>query len=109
MLFRSTSVDASARRLQVARQKPPRTTSFLVGDLVTTMDLSSLDPSQLSVQTHYRAYAVPACVRALGDGLWQVQVEEPGILGVPGQTAAFYQGDVVVGGATIEDERPIDD
>ncbi|BCV18508.1 tRNA 2-thiouridine(34) synthase MnmA [Leptogranulimonas caecicola] len=104
-----TSVDASARRVQVARQKPPRTTSFLVGDLVTTMDLSSLDPSQLSVQTHYRAYAVPACVRALGDGLWQVQVEEPGILGVPGQTAAFYQGDVVVGGATIEDERPIDD
>lgn len=96
-----TSVDAKARQVQVARQKPPRVTRFWVEDLVSTLDLSALEPSQLSVQTHYRARAVPAQVASAGEGRWRVEVEEPGILAVPGQTAAFYQGDVVLGGATI--------
>lgn len=104
-----TSVDAAARQVRVARQKPPRATEFWVEDLVCTLDLCAQDPSGLSVQTHYRAQAVPARVSPAGEGLWQVTVEAPGILAVSGQTAAFYQGDVVLGGATITDRQSVDD
>lgn len=57
------------------------------------------------VQVRYNAAAVPALIQHEGDYL-RVTFEEPQSAIAPGQAAVFYDGDNVVGGATIE--RAID-
>ncbi|MDI6893496.1 MAG: tRNA 2-thiouridine(34) synthase MnmA [Bacillota bacterium] len=58
-------------------------------------------PLQVEAQVRYRGPALPAVVTSLGEGRVRVDFREPQRAIAPGQAVVFYQGDLVVGGATI--------
>ncbi len=62
----------------------------------------------VSVRIRYRSRPV-ACkvLRELSDEKWLVRFDEPVSAVTPGQSAVFYSGDVVVGGAYISQQRGI--
>ena len=59
-------------------------------------------PIRCRVKTRYRQTEQPAVVTALPDGWARVEFDEPQRAVTPGQAAVLYDGDVVLGGGTIE-------
>ena len=65
-------------------------------------------PAGLMVRVRYRSRPVPCSApEATGDGRWIVRLHEPVSAMTPGQSAVFYCGNRVVGGAFIADQRGI--
>lgn len=63
---------------------------------------------EISVRIRYRSRPVQCKVlRELPDGKWLVRFTEPVSAVTPGQSAVFYNGDVVVGGSYISQQRGI--
>jgi tRNA-specific 2-thiouridylase len=58
-------------------------------------------PLRAGVAVRYRAEAVPAVVEPGPGGEVRVRFDAPVTAVVPGQTAVFYDGDLVLGGGTI--------
>jgi tRNA-specific 2-thiouridylase len=59
-------------------------------------------PMNVTVKIRYRSPLVPAAIEPLGAGRIRVLFDKT-VTGVcPGQAAVFYDGDIVVGGGTIE-------
>ena len=63
--------------------------------------------STLAVRIRYRSSAVPATIELLPDGYAILHFDAPVSALTPGQSAVIYDGDVVVGGGIIEDNRLI--
>lgn len=59
------------------------------------------EPLNVEAQVRYRGPALPATVTPLAPGRVRVDFREPQRAIAPGQAVVFYQGDLVVGGATI--------
>src|SRR5439155_5412003 len=59
------------------------------------------EPLRVSAKARYKAEEVPATIEPGGAGV-RVRFDEPQRAITPGQTIVFYDGDVVVGGGTIE-------
>ena len=55
----------------------------------------------VAVKVRYKSPAVPAVIEPLGDDLVQVTFAAPEKAITPGQSAVFYQGDLVLGGGII--------
>lgn len=67
------------------------------------ISLASLDaPVEVSAQVRYGAIDLPARVAPTAGGRVEVRLHAPARAVAPGQSVVFYDGDVVVGGATIE-------
>lgn len=65
-------------------------------------------PSGLTVRVRYRSRPVECeAPQPTGDGRWLVRLNGPVSAITPGQSAVFYCGNVVVGGALIADQRGI--
>ena len=65
-------------------------------------------PQQLAVRVRYRSRPVSCdAPQPVGDGRWLVRLHESVSAVTPGQSAVFYDGNVVVGGAFIADQRGI--
>jgi tRNA-specific 2-thiouridylase len=94
--------DAERNRLVVGTDAETRCTGVVVRDvnLIALAELSG--PVRCEVKTHYRQTARPAVVTPREDGGATIAFDEPQRACAPGQAAVFYQGDVVVGGGTIE-------
>lgn len=60
------------------------------------------DPIKLSVRIRYRQPEAPAIVRPTGDNGADIEFLAPQYGVAPGQSAVFYDGDLVVGGGIIE-------
>jgi tRNA-specific 2-thiouridylase len=76
--------------------------SFLVRELVDR----GLAADGLLVQLRYRASAVAvAAVEHLGAGCARVHLRAPTEAPAPGQSAVFYDGDVVVGGGVVDQQQ----
>ena len=72
---------------------------------INWMGIETLDePMRVTVKARYKAQEVPATIARQGDGV-RVAFDEPQRAITPGQTVVFYDGDVVVGGGTLE-RRP---
>lgn len=61
----------------------------------------------LSVRIRYRSRPIPCDVRVLDNGNWLVHFREEASSITPGQSAVFYVGQRVVGGALIASQRGI--
>lgn len=61
----------------------------------------------LSVRIRYRSKPIPCRVRKLDDGRLLVCFSEEASAIAPGQSAVFYEGNRVVGGAFIASQRGI--
>ena len=65
-------------------------------------------PENLSVRVRYRSHPIECDAPvAVGDGRWLVKVHGDASAITPGQSAVFYCGNTVVGGAFIADQRGI--
>ena len=65
-------------------------------------------PEKISVRVRYRSRPVECNAPiATGDGRWLVKLHSPVQAITPGQSAVFYDGNIVVGGAFIADQRGI--
>jgi tRNA-uridine 2-sulfurtransferase len=56
----------------------------------------------VNVKLRYRQPELPATAIIENDGRAEIQLLEPQIGIAPGQSAVFYDGDVVLGGGIIE-------
>jgi len=63
-------------------------------------------PANLTAKVRYRASDAPCAVAATPDGL-VVQFETPQRAITPGQSIVFYQGEICLGGAIIEDAEHV--
>ena len=63
--------------------------------------------TDLSVRIRYRSRPIPCCVRRLDDGRLLVSFAEEASAVAPGQSAVFYVGRRMVGGAFIASQRGI--
>ena len=77
-------------------------------------DGAALSDGNLAVRIRYRSQPLPCSVRRVknlfpdeveGDDLWLVHFKEKASAVTPGQSAVFYVGDRLVGGATICSQR----
>lgn len=66
-----------------------------------------LSHPQLTVRIRYRSQALPCHTRLLADGRLLVRFLTPASAITPGQSAVFYAGDCVAGGACIDSQRGI--
>lgn len=65
-------------------------------------------PENLSVRVRYRSHPIECDAPvAVGDGRWLVKLHGDASAITPGQSAVFYCGNTVVGGAFIADQRGI--
>jgi tRNA-specific 2-thiouridylase len=60
------------------------------------------EPLRVMVKARYKAEEVPARVEPAEDGGVRIIFDEPQRAITPGQTVVFYDGDLVVGGGTLE-------
>jgi tRNA-uridine 2-sulfurtransferase len=63
------------------------------------------EPMRVAVKIRHKHQPAPAMIEAVGPTEVRVTFDEPQRAITPGQAAVFYDGDVVVGGGWIEDER----
>ena len=76
--------------------------------LVETPEWVGDVPENLTVRVRYRSRPVRCgAPEPVGDGRWLVCLHEPVSAVTPGQSAVFYCGNTVVGGAFIADQRGI--
>lgn len=61
------------------------------------------EPKQVGVKIRYSQTEAPAALYPLEDGRISVRFDRPQRAVTPGQAAVFYDGDVVLGGGTIEE------
>jgi tRNA-uridine 2-sulfurtransferase len=70
---------------------------------VNWMAIEGLEgPMRVTAKPRYKAEEVPATVEPWENGLVRIVFDEPQRAVTPGQTIVFYDGDVVVGGGTLE-------
>ena len=60
------------------------------------------DDPNVTVKIRYRTPAIAATLQSIDDG-WTVRFGERQPAPAPGQAAVFYDGDLVLGGGTIEE------
>ena len=61
-----------------------------------------LEPIAVDAQVRYRSKAMPAKLTPQADGRVMLEFEEPIFAIAPGQVAACYQGDLLLGGGVLE-------
>ena len=62
------------------------------------------DGTEVTVKIRYKSYEAPATLHAMPEGAL-VRFHEPQRSVTPGQAAVFYQGDILLGGGTIEPDQ----
>jgi tRNA-specific 2-thiouridylase len=60
------------------------------------------EPIRVEAQIRYRSKAMTALLTPQADGRVLLEFEEPIFAITPGQVAAFYQGDLLLGGGVLE-------
>jgi tRNA-specific 2-thiouridylase len=75
---------------------------FIAGPVNWVSGIPPRPPIHVRVQVRYRAREVPANIDLLEDGMVEVTIEETLPDVTPGQAAVFYDGDVCLGGGTIQ-------
>ena len=95
-------VDAVTNTVVVGGEEDLLESACVVGDL----NLLSLDrfdePVRAEVKVRYATPAMPATIGPLGEGRVRITFDAPQRALSPGQSAVFYQGDLVLGGGIIE-------
>jgi tRNA-uridine 2-sulfurtransferase len=95
-------VDAATNTVVVGREEELLASACVVGDLnLLSMDCLA-EPVRADVKVRYASPAVPATIGPLEEGRVRIEFDEPQRALSPGQSAVFYQGDLVLGGGIIE-------
>jgi tRNA-specific 2-thiouridylase len=95
-------LDASTNRVVVGPRAALERTRFSVREVNWMAGAAPGAPIRAAVQVRHRHAAIPATVVA-HDTRATVTLDQPQIAVAPGQAAAFFDGDVVLGGGWIDD------
>lgn len=97
-----SEIDVENNRIIVTDQSEIMTKGLIAKDI----NLISVDklnePIRVDVKIRVQHKAAPAVLSGLGGGKVEVVFDEPQLAVTPGQSAVFYDGDVVLGGGVIE-------
>ena len=100
-----TSIDAAQNRVDVGPESALFRKSMMVRS-VNWMKYAAPDSAlPVDVRIRYKDPGGRARLTNLGDGTASVEFDEPRRAITPGQSAVFYDGDDIVGGGIIADER----
>lgn len=89
--------------VQLAERSAACASRFTVGDLIWIHGKVPDQNEALSVKIRYRSDDVPCTIRVRTDDAVEVELSVPVFAPAPGQLAAFYQGDEVLGGGFLEE------
>ncbi|WP_347254593.1 tRNA 2-thiouridine(34) synthase MnmA [Leminorella grimontii] len=98
--------DLTANRLIVAQghDHPSLFSTGLIAQQLHWVDRNEVTETfRCTVKTRYRQQDIPCTVTPLGPDRLEVRFDEPVAAVTPGQSAVFYQGEVCLGGAIIEE------
>lgn len=97
------NVDARANTVVVGPHEELMAGGLLANDLKFCDGESPDTPANVLAKIRYRAEAVPAEMRLIGNGSAEVRFQDPQRAVTPGQAVVFYEGDRVLGGGTISE------
>lgn len=100
-----TGIDADRSRVVLGPEAALMCRRFLVSDPVWQQETCLPEPLACRVRIRYRAAPADCTVTLLPDGMLEVVTDIPVRAPAPGQTAAFYDGDVLLGGGFLEPGR----
>ncbi|MDP2918805.1 MAG: tRNA 2-thiouridine(34) synthase MnmA [Dehalococcoidia bacterium] len=100
-------IDAETNTVIVGEQADVYGTEFTVSDVNWIAVKGIAEPLTAQVRIRYRHQEADATVIPLSGSRVHVRFETPQMAITPGQAAVFYNGDVVVGGGTIEETGKI--
>ena len=92
-------IDAAANRVFVAEWDDLLSRKFIVNNVNWIEEVSF--PLKCRVKVRYRHDEVDATVEDIGDEMYRVKTDKPVFAVTPGQVAAFYEEDMVLGGGII--------
>ncbi|MBF0281770.1 MAG: tRNA 2-thiouridine(34) synthase MnmA [Zetaproteobacteria bacterium] len=93
-------LDAKNAAVIVARNDEMGVSQVIVEDLSWLADVH--DHPDLSVKLRYQSQPSSCTIEPLDQGLWQVKLQTAQKPTAPGQVAAFYIGDALVGGGIVQ-------
>lgn len=97
-----SEIDAENNRIIVSDQSEVMSRGLIAKD-INLISADRLDgPEKVDVKIRVQHKAAPAILTDLGEGRAEVIFDEPQLAITPGQSAVFYDGDVVLGGGVIE-------
>ena len=96
-------LDRSTNTLLLAKKEELYSAGFKADRANFFEPLAEGGERECSAQYRYRSPVKPATVRNEGNGLITVTFKEPGYCVSPGQSAVFYDGDRLLGGARIRE------
>jgi tRNA-specific 2-thiouridylase len=99
-------IDPATNTIQLGRREDLETTTFTIERASFVARTPPRSPFRAQVRIRHRAQPVAALVRSLGDRRWAVETETPVWAAAPGQAAALYDGEFVVGGGRIARPDP---
>ena len=97
-----SEIDVDNNRIIVGNQSEVMAKGLIAKDtnLISITKLNN--PVRVDVKIRVQHKAAPAVVTDLGEGKLKVIFDEPQLAVTPGQSAVFYDGDIVLGGGVIE-------
>jgi tRNA-specific 2-thiouridylase len=96
-----TRLDAATNTVVVGPLQEAHAQAATVRDVRWTSIPAPHAPLRGAAQVRYRAPAMPALLTPRGADQVQLEFEEPIFAVTPGQVAAFYQGDLLLGGGVL--------
>ncbi len=94
--------DMAANTVTVGPNEALFRRSLIARDMNFLLMHALTGPMQVMAKARYRMTEQPATITPLADGRVQVDFLEPQRALTPGQAVVFYQGDMLLGGGTIE-------
>ena len=95
-------IDGQSNTVIVGGKKDVYASEFIVNDLNWILFERLTQPLTLKARIRYLHSEAEAVVIPIDDGKVNVRFAEPQMAITPGQAAVFYDGDMVLGGGTIE-------
>ncbi len=96
------AIDKERNSIVVGKEKDVYGDELIANDVKYIAVAGLKEPAKLNVKIRYLHQASPALVSPLNKDEVKVKFEKPQRAITPGQAAVFYDGDIVVGGATIK-------
>jgi tRNA-specific 2-thiouridylase len=98
-------LDPEMNAVVLGTEEEARARAVEAGDARWISGSVPVEPVRAEARVRYQSRGGQAVVEPIGRGRVRVTFDEPQWAPTPGQAVVFWQGDVVIGGATIEGSR----
>jgi len=95
-------LDAETNRVIVGNKDAAGADSFIIRDTNWISTANSADVTRASVRLRSSSMEIPCSLYTENDGAVRVDLSVRSSLVAPGQSAVFYDGDIVIGGGVID-------